>query len=252
MQSASLDDEDTQMDAEAIHRLRNPPEYPLKLDDHKILETAIKLYLGLSNADSDYDSARKTFMEFNNLTEFPSLYQIKSIISQFSGVEPVTHDMCYDSCVGFTGPFSKLDNCPKCGEARYNMVSVTHANGCTKILTTPRKQFSTLLIGPQLQAVFRDPTEAKEMQHRRRRTREIFEDLRRHEGVQETYNDFLDGSDYLEAVMEGKIKDKDFVLMFSIDGAQLYRNKQSDCWMSIWVVFDRSPDSRCALFALPY
>ncbi|KIJ09476.1 hypothetical protein PAXINDRAFT_62827, partial [Paxillus involutus ATCC 200175] len=49
-----------------------------------------------------------------DLTEFPSLYQIKSIISQFSGVEPVTHDMCYDSCVGFTGPFSKLDNCPEC------------------------------------------------------------------------------------------------------------------------------------------
>ncbi|KIK76480.1 hypothetical protein PAXRUDRAFT_18180 [Paxillus rubicundulus Ve08.2h10] len=224
--------------------VRNLPEYPLKIDDHKILETAIKLYLRLSNTDSDYNSTHKTFMEFNNLTELPSLYQIKSIISKFSGVEPVTHDMCYNLCMGFTGPFSKLDNCSKCGEVRYNTVSVTHTNGCTKILTTPRKQFSTLLIGPQLQAVFHDPTEAEEMQHRQRRTHEIFEDLRHHEGVQETYNDFLDGSDYLEVVMEGKIKDEDLVLMFLIDGAQLYRNKQSDCWMSIWVVFNCSPDSR--------
>ncbi|OAX33093.1 hypothetical protein K503DRAFT_660975, partial [Rhizopogon vinicolor AM-OR11-026] len=53
--------------------------------------------------------------------------------------------------------------------------------------------------------------------------------------------DYLDGQDCLEAVAEGKIKN---VLMFSIDGAQLYCNKQSDCWMSIWVVFNHSPHSR--------
>ncbi|KIK82149.1 hypothetical protein PAXRUDRAFT_154436, partial [Paxillus rubicundulus Ve08.2h10] len=117
MQSASLDDEGTKMDVEAVHCLQNPPEYPLKLDGHKIPETTIKLYLGLSNIDSNYDSACKTFMEFNNLTKFPSLYQIKSIISQFSGIGPVVHDMCYNLCVGFMGPFSKLNNYPKCSEA---------------------------------------------------------------------------------------------------------------------------------------
>ncbi|EKM49948.1 uncharacterized protein PHACADRAFT_200802 [Phanerochaete carnosa HHB-10118-sp] len=31
--------------------------------------------------------------------------------------------------------------------------------------------------------------------------------------------------------------------MLSLDGAQLYRNKQSDCWMYIWILLDRSPDS---------
>ncbi|KAF7321196.1 hypothetical protein HMN09_00208100 [Mycena chlorophos] len=34
------------------------------------------------------------------------------------------------------------------------------------------------------------------------------------------------------------------VLMFSMDGAQLYRNKVSECWMYIWIIFDRSPDQR--------
>ncbi|KAG2046978.1 hypothetical protein BDR06DRAFT_867916, partial [Suillus hirtellus] len=36
----------------------------------------------------------------------------------------------------------------------------------------------------------------------------------------------------------------DIILMTSVHGAQLYKNKQSDCWILIWIVFDRSPDTR--------
>ncbi|KIK79302.1 hypothetical protein PAXRUDRAFT_161626, partial [Paxillus rubicundulus Ve08.2h10] len=58
--------------------------------------------------------------------------------------------------------------------------------------------------------------------------------------VQETYNDFFNGLDYLEALMAGDIKEEDIVIMFLIDGAQLYHNKASGCWISIWVIFDHS------------
>ncbi len=34
------------------------------------------------------------------------------------------------------------------------------------------------------------------------------------------------------------------MLMMSIDGAQLYRMKQSDCWIYIWVILDHAPDTR--------
>ena len=34
------------------------------------------------------------------------------------------------------------------------------------------------------------------------------------------------------------------VLMLSIDGAQLYQSKQSDCWIYIWVVFDLPPNKQ--------
>lgn len=34
------------------------------------------------------------------------------------------------------------------------------------------------------------------------------------------------------------------VLVLSMDGAQLYRNKVSECWMYIWIIFDHSPDGR--------
>ena len=40
--------------------------------------------------------------------------------------------------------------------------------------------------------------------------------------------------------------------MFSIDGAQLYRDKESDCSFSIWVILDLSPDLRFKkMFILP-
>ena len=32
--------------------------------------------------------------------------------------------------------------------------------------------------------------------------------------------------------------------MMSLDGAQLYQSKQSDCWIYIWVLLDLSPDLR--------
>lgn len=39
--------------------------------------------------------------------------------------------------------------------------------------------------------------------------------------------------------------------MLSIDGAQLYQSKQSDCWIYIWVILDLAPDLRykkCHIF----
>jgi hypothetical protein len=58
------------------------------------------------------------------------------------------------------------------------------------------------------------------------------------------YRDFFDSIDYLEALKEGKITLDDMVLVFSIDGAQLYRNKASDCWIYIWVILDLPPELR--------
>lgn len=52
------------------------------------------------------------------------------------------------------------------------------------------------------------------------------------------------GKEYLDAVGRGGITYDDIVLIGSIDGAQLYRNKASDCWISIWVIGDLSPDNR--------
>lgn len=62
--------------------------------------------------------------------------------------------------------------------------------------------------------------------------------------VIDEYQDIFHGEAYLNAVKEGKIKEDDMVLMMSIDGAQLYQSKHSDCWIYIWVILDLSPDLR--------
>lgn len=58
----------------------------------------------------------------------------------------------------------------------------------------------------------------------------------------ETYNDIFDGEAYLEAVEDGWISGYDMVLMLSIDGAQLYRDKKSECWIYIWILLELGPD----------
>ena len=50
------------------------------------------------------------------------------------------------------------------------------------------------------------------------------------------------GWDYLGAVLNGDIKPQDIVLMVSLDGAQLYDSKESDCWIYIWIIVNLPPD----------
>ncbi|KAG2059895.1 hypothetical protein BDR06DRAFT_873084, partial [Suillus hirtellus] len=71
---------------------------------------------------------------------------------------------------------------------------------------------------------------------------DIFEVLGMTDGIPNIYEDVLHGKQYIDACQLGKIKEGDPVLMFSIDGVQLYESKQSDCWIYIWVLFDHSPD----------
>ena len=54
----------------------------------------------------------------------------------------------------------------------------------------------------------------------------------------------MSGEDYLRCVLGGIIGMEDTVLMISMDGAQLYESKQSDCWIYLWVILNLSPDIR--------
>ncbi|KAG5220983.1 Amidohydrolase family protein [Salix suchowensis] len=49
------------------------------------------------------------------------------------------------------------------------------------------------------------------------------------------------------SVINGEINDNDTLMLFSIDGTQLYRMKQSDCWIYIWVILNLAPDKRYKL-----
>ena len=240
VKNASLDDNVPGLSTDALNNLRNPPRQipTLSADDRLSLE----LFLAIGNAsDQTYDLVRTVYLRRHPDSAILSLYRVKRLAAQLSGVESIAYDMCINSCVAYTGPFTGLEICPQCGEPRYDQLKLTASGGKLK---ATRQQFHTIPIGPQLQALWRDPQSARAMRYREKRTQQIIDELSNNNGFLRKYDDFFCGTAYLDAVAKSQIKPGDMILMFSIDGAQLYESKASDCWISIWVIFDHSPDTR--------
>jgi hypothetical protein len=138
---------------------------------------------------------------------------------EITGVMPIHNHMCPNSCIAYTSPFKALETCPICGES------------CLDNQDRPKQVFLTIPVGPQLQALKRNKDKVMALRYRKLHTESLLSEL-------------ANNSQYLAAFDEGLIKEDDIVLMLSLDGAQLFMSKQSDCWMCIWVVFDHSPDVR--------
>ncbi|KAJ8588647.1 hypothetical protein M405DRAFT_792718 [Rhizopogon salebrosus TDB-379] len=226
---------------EALERLRNPPSYPATIDD-PCVNLALSMFLALEHSSEEaYADIRTAVHQCFPGSDIPSLYQVKKILTELSGVVSVVDHMCPNTCVAFVGPYADRETCPECGTHRYDQIKLLHSQGKVK---SPKAVFHTIPIGPQLQALWRDPDSARQMHYRRERTQEVFEELRRNDGLVDAYDDIFTGSAYLNAVQEGQITENDMVIMVSLDGAQLYESKESDCWIYIWIITELSPDHR--------
>jgi hypothetical protein len=93
--------------------------------------------------------------------------QVKRRVSRLSGVVTWQHNMCVDSCVGFTGPFAHLEACPRCHKPRYDPDKLAKSGGKKKV---PQKSFTTFPVGPQLQSRWKSPGMAEKMHYRRNKT----------------------------------------------------------------------------------
>ncbi|KIK29823.1 hypothetical protein PISMIDRAFT_88326 [Pisolithus microcarpus 441] len=242
--SATLNDPVTKLSQTALDRLRNPPCQPLWVDNpghHHSIST----YLATEHASKDaYDKiCRSTVRNFpgaHGIDDILSFHNIENLIASLTGVEKVQHDMCPNSCVAFTGPYSDLEQCPLCEASRWNQELLQGTNGRSRI---PAKRFTTIPLGPQLQALYRDPIHARQMRYLHERTQQILAELRQSRSIS-LIDDVVAGWDYLGAVLDGDIKKDDIVIMVSLDGAQLYESKQSDCWIYIWIILNLAPDKR--------
>ena len=242
IQDASLDKDD--LDPAIRERLKNPIQEPLDLSEEPATLTSIELFLDTTTASQNvYENVCATFTRHMQRTnpgvefELLSHYRVQGTIAELTGVYSMKHDMCPNTCIAYTGPFSDLSSCPKCEEPRYKITPAGRER-------QPQRQFHTIPLGPQLQALWRSPDSAKKMRHRSRETRKILEELERDGNRIKEWEDIYHGTAYLDAVRAGNIKDDDMVLLMSIDRAQLYQSKQSDCWIYIWVILDLAPDVR--------
>lgn len=217
-----------------LERLRAPPQEAVNLDD-PMLRLSLDVYLGLDNASEDhYDRVRSALLRYDSTICLLSLDQVKRRAREISGIHPVYNDMCVNSCIAFVGPFANLDKCSECQEPRY-------APGKTN---KARQQFLTNPIGPQVQAAWRSQESAIGMSYRRRCTEHVLADFKANQNSISELSDWVHGEEYIQAATDGRINKDTTTLLLSLDGAQLYRSKQSDCWIYIWVLLDRSPESR--------
>jgi hypothetical protein len=234
LKTASFDDEWSKLDPDALDQLRNPPMTSVNIDDNPAWRLGLDLYLSVTNAAQEtYTSVRKAILRRYPDDEVPSYDQIKHYVAKLSGVYSIEDDMCINSCLAFTCPYKDLQTCPECNEPRFDPLN-----------KKPRQQFHTIPLGPQLQALRRGVQSSLEMDYRWTITEQILKDLDIHEGNIPVIKDLFYGQAYIDLVDQGKINKDDIVLMFSIDGAQLYASKASDCWIYIWVIFEYDPDSR--------
>ncbi|KAL1738366.1 hypothetical protein HDZ31DRAFT_78422, partial [Schizophyllum fasciatum] len=207
LKEASLDDEIEALPSDIINQIRNPPQYPAAIDnpDHRY---SLELFLSLTNASVDeYNGARRAYLRRHPNSEVLSFHAVKKLVCELSGIVEVKRDMCDNSCIGFTGPYRNLEHCPYCGESRYEPAAARGKGSRTK---RPRKQFTTILLGPQIQAQRRGPETSRLMQYREKCTRAVLDELEANSGIKQSpFSDYIDGSDYLEAVQDGRIAPDD-------------------------------------------
>ncbi len=232
--------EDSLLDEETVHRLRHPLTKAATLTPDERL--SLKLYLNnAQGSDKMYDANRAAIIERNPDNNIPSLHSVQQMIAELTGVRALVHDMCRDSCMAYTGPYSNYEDCLHCKtpQPRYDPY-ILSTSGKKK----PQRQFSTFPLGPQIQTRFRSVEEAQEMRHRQQRMTAILEELIRTGGNLDRISDIYEGADFWDAVVNGHIGEDDICLLFSMDGAQLYQHKASNCWIYIWILLDVAPDKR--------
>lgn len=239
--------EDSPLSSDTIETLHNPPCSTLNKEIKNMpnLALCLDLFIALeSYADQVYTSVchviEKHFLECERLL---SHYQMKNQIKWLSSIVSIATDMCPNSCMAYMGPLTDHTTCLYCGAAQYKQIPETDAGselGNPRLI--PAQSFFTVPIGPQLQALWQHPKSAVLMKYHTLWTLQVQQEINvSHDGQLHYYDDIFCGSEYLQAVADRKIGQDDIYLIWSCDGAQLYQNVESNCWIFIWIVADKPP-----------
>ncbi len=152
LQRATLELSNMQQDD--INRLHSADPDPfLDIGDKHFIKSLRGFLSSATASETTYNNWRNLLLDCYPDDPFPSFDQMKRRIKQLSGVVPIYHDMCPDTCVGFTGPWSNCERCPVCGTDRYQPNT-----------QEPHRQFITIPLGPVIQALYASP-ETAEMMH---------------------------------------------------------------------------------------
>ena len=221
------------MDTDDILNLRNPePGYDL-VEPSSLLRSIRHFINNTGTSRDHYNTLREIEHQHNPQDTILSFDQAKRRVRWLSGVVPIEHDMCPESCIAYTGPYGELEICPRCSTPRY-------IAGDNK---KPQKRFSTIPVGPVIQALYGSRDIAEHMHYLEQRLAQNVEHVRVH-GRLDKYDDTACSQELLDAWHSGSLRHSDVALQFSINGAQLRSGLQSEAWVFIWVVHNLPPSMR--------
>lgn len=218
--------------------LRNPkaPLTPEELDAHR--ESLDLYFKTIGHEESVYEITR-THLERFHKTQLLSLHLVRKLVEEITGICEVEDDMCLKGCRCYVGPWAGQTICADCGLPRY-LPGTAH-----KKKKIPQQKATTYPLGPQLMALRQSEEGSAAMMYRHKKSQEILE--AKLAGANLVYDDIYTGKDLQNLAASlgvPELTPHDTLVGMSIDGAQIYQDKQSDTWFGIWIVYSRSPETR--------
>ncbi|KAI0262762.1 hypothetical protein BC834DRAFT_800359, partial [Gloeopeniophorella convolvens] len=175
--------------------------------------------------------------------EILSLYLVRKLATELTGISTERVDMCPKSCMAYTGEFKDLTACiyirdkhpGPCGEPRFN------AKG------QPRAQMVYIPFTPVIQSYYANQETAHAMRYRH----ECLEDTLRNQALgdnakPQSFSDFPNSSNHVfhRQGLDLFTLPTDTAITISSDGAQLTTKKQSDVYIFTITILNLPPDKR--------
>ena len=173
-----------------------------------------------------------------------SLYKVKQLAMDLTGLRPSFVEMCPRSCMAFTGKYQSQSACSYthagkgCNELRYRPTQGPRAK------PKPRATMLYVPIIPIIQAYYANADTSYQMRHRDNCLKSVLDVLAKGAGKDVKKSEFANSDNHIIHHEELNLfKDKtDTALSISSDGAQLTMKKQSNMWLLIVVLLNLPPE----------
>jgi hypothetical protein len=204
-------------------------------------ELSLKHYMAWVDSHGTVKGYRLHAQVLQNATniEILSLYLVRKLVIELTGLTSQLVDMCPKSCMAFTGEFKDLCFCiyvrdkrrGPCGQPHYDKKNQPIA----QMLYTP--------ITPIIQSLYRNRETAEAMHYRHVHLQRAVQELEPGTAPAK-YSDFCDSISHINQFQNLHLfqKETDTAITISGDGAQLTMKKQSDVWVLIVTILNLPPN----------
>src|SRR6266540_765037 len=184
----------------------------MQIDEERLNKEVIK-GLRLLHLKSLYNFTEAAYNDIIKLfaNKNISLYKVKKILKEFTGLVSTFYNICENSCICYTDVYESYQNCPLCNSSRYDSNN------------KPKKVIPYLSIKEMLKIQYNNKVRAKELLYR-------YEYIINKELDDNDLDDIFDRDIYKELLERNLFKNnRDIAFTISYDGYQIFKQKTDDC-----------------------